>query len=250
MRQAKTLPLELTPATLSAVSLAADLVRSPRVLNSFLAASACNAKQFQPAADMLASIAQETGFAAIKDELESFPSILAAESSALINISTKKWAMRFRAAFRNPEFVEFLNVTLYFARRHFPAKAKPPFMIDNDGRPVLDDPIAQAIERGCHRLLADPDEPRWLALSIFCLARIIAVNTARRFEMSEWDELTLATIDLEKTFLAGSGAVFARRMLQVNQDFFERRLPEYIGEHMFQGLLEAAINAPDTAFFH
>lgn len=165
-------------------------------------------------------------------------------------VSDEAWAASMGRAFAHPQFVALLEQCVKIAHQQFwksdPVQA---LVFGHNTRPPADDPLALAITQAHHRLAADPSNPRWLTLALFCVARMIAVNAKKGFDSDQWTDFTLLFFDLEKRLLNGDGLNLARGIVQANDRFFDGQLPQLIGGRMLHGLAEAAINAPRSRMF-
>lgn len=164
-------------------------------------------------------------------------------------IDPRAWAEGMAPALENPRFRDFLADCAKAARSQF-WSGDPNAALQFDGnRLPHGTPIGDACARAHRRLLGDPNEPRWCALALFCLARMIAVNSKEQFNSLEWTDYTVFMFRLEAAFLGAKGKEFAHSLLRGNKTYFDGQLHALIGENMLHGLAEASINTRHTRFF-
>jgi hypothetical protein len=243
--------LSVTPKVRSAVAMAAEIVRSPAVLKTFLSYELLRSDaDTENGFGAMATVAGMARDVKLKHGLANMPDSARAQSQRLLDVSVEGWAEGLFGAFQNRAFMGLIEASIRVAHKWF-WKGDPIEALMFDGNPRLhaDDPIALGASRAFRRLVADPQDPRWLTLALFCLARAIAVNTKGNYHADAWTDATLVWFDLEKTFLGGDGPSFAQQICELDRDMFDGRLPEIIGTKMLHGMAEASINAYDKAFF-
>lgn len=163
-------------------------------------------------------------------------------------IDPLQWASGMRVAFANPRFREFLTSCVKVAHRQFWGSDPNAALQFGGNRLPPGTPIAEACARAHRRLASDPDDPRWPALAMVCVGRMIAVTTRGQFESPEWTDFTLFMMQLERHFLLAEGKHFAHALLRANKTYFDGQLVSLIGGRMIHGLAEVAINATDSRF--
>jgi hypothetical protein len=164
-------------------------------------------------------------------------------------IDPLQWAAGMRAAVANPRFREFLTSCVKVAHRQFWGSDPNAALQFGGNRLPPGTPIADACARAHRRLASDPDDPRWRALAIVCLGRMIAVTTRAQFDSPEWTDFTVFMMQLERHFLLAEGKQVAHSLLRADKAYFEGQLVSLIGGRMLHGLAEVAINATHSRFF-
>jgi hypothetical protein len=152
----------------------------------------------------------------------------------------------------NRQFVALTESIIQRGHKAFWSSKDPmsAVMFNGNGRPPDDDPIGQAIVRGHRKLVSDPNGPGWIALTLFCLARMAAVNATLGFDSDQWTDATLMWFDLDRFIFDGDGADVARLIVKLDRSFLDGQIATLVGDRLLHGLGEAAINASDTTLFH
>lgn len=165
-------------------------------------------------------------------------------------MSNEDWAQGMSKAFSNAKFARLTEACIDIAHRDFIARwPVNALTFELNGRFPDDNPLSIAITRAYEYLVQDREEPRWQALLIFSLARMIAVNSKRGFESNQWTEATLMYFDMEKSLLSGDGAALARSVVKLDK-MSGSKLPDMVGPRMLHALAEAAINATGSSMFN
>ncbi|KVP39897.1 hypothetical protein [Burkholderia ubonensis] len=247
--------VEVSEETKQGIRWAAEIIRDPRVLNTFSCIERLGSmRKDQESADMMAqvgAVADFLGEEELAESLKRAPWVGALAAKQLRDVTPEQWATGMTAAFRNAKFVSLLESIVAIAHRSFwssdPANA---LRYGGNGKAPADDPRMLAIARAHRRLSSDPAGPGWVTLALFCLARMIAVNSQRLFDSNEWSDATFLWFALERDFLTANGASTAKLVVEADSKLFGHELAGLVGSRMMHGLAEAAVNAYDKPFFH
>jgi len=166
-------------------------------------------------------------------------------------LAPTEWAARFMPALRNAAFVGIVRSIIERSHKAFWGDKDPTsaLVFDANTRPPPGDPMAEAIVRAHRKLVADPSGAGWYALTLFCLARMAAVNAKTGYDSDQWTDLTLLWFDLDTKMFDGHGAAVATLIVRLDRDIMKGNLFQLIGDRSRHGLAEAAINATDAQLF-
>ncbi|WP_390241873.1 hypothetical protein [Vibrio sp. R78045] len=165
--------------------------------------------------------------------------------------SDRLWANGFTKGIKNPKFNVLINKIIEEGNKAvWMTDAKQALQFGDNQPPPDNDPRLLAYTRARTKLCSTPHNEYWYALAIGALSRMIAVNGSKAFESDEWSESTFLLFQIESHFLRGKGKEFAASLVELNNEHFDGRLPELIGQNMSHALAEFAVNTFDTKFFN
>jgi hypothetical protein len=166
------------------------------------------------------------------------------------DLSDEDWAQGMSKAFSNPSFARFAQTCIDVAHRDFAGRSPVAALsFELNGTFPDDHPLSVAITRAYNYLVQDRQEPRWQALLLFSLARMIAVNATKGYKSKEWTQVTLHYFALEKSLLSGDGTSLAKGIVELDK-WSGKNLADVVGHRMLHALAEAAINAGSSSMFN
>jgi hypothetical protein len=240
----------ITRDDVQALRLAAEMILDPRLLETF---------QSIKLHEKLESfrLEEEPGAVPLLEPPQKPPESHAQEeksegfSGQLRQQTPTSWASGICKGLRSRSLRDRLSASIETGRRALRSESEfdrqaGQFSLDESARAQAKRAYAATREQ----LLAEPDEPAWLALAMTCLARVIATNAHEHFAAEAWDELTSFMYELERDFLLADGGALADKLMEFDHVFYEDRLSEIIGARMPFGLAELACNMADTGFFN
>jgi hypothetical protein len=246
--------LEISESTRQGITWAAEMIRDPRVLGTFEVIERLGnwRKDEESTALMtqMGTVAEIVGEAELAESMKHAQWRSALAAKEVRDVTPADWATGMTSAFRHAKFVDLLGHTVAVGHKAFwstsPAEA---LQFGQNGPAPDDDPRKLAMDRAHRKLLSDPAGPGWTTLALFCLARMIAVNSSRMYHADEWSDATFHVFALEREFLMGDGGATAKLLVELDTKYFSRQLADIVGSRMMHGLAEASINAFDLAFF-
>ena len=246
--------VEVSEETKQGITWAADIIRDPRVLSTFTCIERMGSmRKDEESTELMGQVgkvAELLGDSELAESFQRAPWLGALAAKQLRDVTPEQWAAGMTAAFRDSKFVALVERTVAIAHKGFwssdPAKA---LQYGGTGKAPDNDPRLLAIARAHRRLSSDLAGPGWVTLALFCLARMIAVNSQRLFDSDEWSDATFLWFALERDFLTADGASTAKLLVEADRKFFNNELAGLVGSRMMHGLAEAAVNAYDKPFF-
>ena len=166
------------------------------------------------------------------------------------DLSPPAWATSFLPALANARFVGLLQALA--AKGHavfWESKDPGAALLSATGKIVGDAAQQAALERAFRKLAADQQSPGWTALSLFSMARMVAVNANRSYDSNEWSEASLFWFDLDTKLFEGAGPATAKLLLKLDRDILDGELVELVGPRMLHALAEAAYLTQEAALF-
>jgi hypothetical protein len=233
----------------AAIACAAQLVVHPSFLETYQTA---HLQRTREGVKSISSLMSAIGSAIGNRELMSSELDIRRNMQAvdeMLNVTPAVWAQAFQSITTKPNGLRLLNDAVMVAQRALPAY--PSELRDTlPHKPDFPDECCAAYRRTREHLLASPRSPRWLALALFALGRVIGSSTRAGYHADQWNEGTFFWFDLERAWLQGDGARPAQLLVQGNKKFFRNKVADNLGSDMPRRLAESASIAPGWSLFH